>query len=1105
MPELILQSRILPPGKPTHIIRRERLLDILKINRDKSLILLCASAGFGKTTLVVDFLNELRQKYAWLHVSSDMKDPFLFFLYLIHSIKNQYSNFGQFTLELINYTRTDSSASKNIDFVISDLTTSFLNELIDLIKEDVFLVIDDLHNVDLDKNNWLVLFFNKLFEDVPAHVHIIITSRDAPCINISKLRSKRKILEIHNQQLEFTKEEVAMLIKEVYSDIKDEGIADLLEQHTNGWITGIHLLLQTHGSDIKIGSLNRVDETLFSYFAEDIFNKLDEDLKRFLLITSQADYFDEQLGDFIMGWNRSSEMINKLIKSNIFIHQVQNITDNNLSNTVYTYYELFKEFLENKFKLTFSEDIRKNIYSQLLEFYLAADDVFNSVKYSVKSGHFDKLIELLEFNFNSFFDRGYYHFLYESILTVPEDIKKHNAKILLYSGLLLLFYKYDLEGAKNVLDQAIQKAEENSDKNTLTESKLIKAEALLLEGKYDEIEQILGELIEDSNPLVRAKAFLHLGNLNYRQGFKYYHKALEYLSQSVEISNKEGYNSIKGKVFRYIGNIHSVWGDSVKALYFLEQSIKMEDNVYDIFRSISNIIRDYTNIGNYDKAHEYIEKAESLYEKYPTTLFQRFLLRSKAIFSFEFGDYEKSIELFNKLIEVETKAKLTIYLSATYATLGEAYYYLAQHSIAQQYYELAFDYVTIDKDYLTMILNYYIAKNSFRKNQTNGKYEKILTEMLEYYEETEQVVDKSLVNFYTADYYIRSGSPDKAVKYLTACLNISAEKSFVSFLEQELTNSRYIFDMILQSREMSSYRQFVKTIIHNTSNKKTFKWISEECRKRFEKQSDTFTDLKLCTFGRFDLYLRGIAVNEEKWVRKKGKLLLAYLLCKPDVTLTKDKIIDLFFGDIPVDNVDTVYHNTLSNIRTALKIEYDFTGREAESKKSKNKQTSIVPNFIIYEDKTLKWNPDFKFYSDYNEFNNYYEKAIHTHNQDEKLSYFKIAYSLYKGEFLPGMYDNWCEDSRHDCANKYITICEELTKLSKENKDYAGVIEYSEKLLEIDCLNENAYLNIIESYTLIGNHTKARDKFSQMLKKFEEELGDKPTKESLEIINKTLI
>lgn len=331
--------------------------------------------------------------------------------------------------------------------------------------------------------------------------------------------------------------------------------------------------------------------------------------------------------------------------------------------------------------------------------------------------------------------------------------------------------------------------------------------------------------------MVRAKAYLQLGNLNYRQGFKTYHKAVEYLNQSVEISNEQRYNSIKGEAFRYLGNIHSIWGDSVKALYFLELSIKVEGNVYDVFRSITNIIRNFTSIGNYEKAYEYLLNAESLCEKYPTALFYRFLLRSKAIFSFEFGDYENSIKFFNELIEVETKAKLTIYLSARYATVGEAYYYLGQYDLAQQYYELAFDYVSVDKDYLEMLLNYYIAKNNYRRNSTNGKFENLLTEMLQYYGDTEQIVDKTLIDFYLADFYIRSGSPDNAISYLDECLRVSSDKSFCSFLEQEVLNSRYVFDLIMQCSELNSHKKFVKTIIGNSLNKSSFKWISAECKK----------------------------------------------------------------------------------------------------------------------------------------------------------------------------------------------------------------------------------------------------------------------------------
>jgi two-component SAPR family response regulator len=80
----------------------------------------------------------------------------------------------------------------------------------------------------------------------------------------------------------------------------------------------------------------------------------------------------------------------------------------------------------------------------------------------------------------------------------------------------------------------------------------------------------------------------------------------------------------------------------------------------------------------------------------------------------------------------------------------------------------------------------------------------------------------------------------------------------------------------------------------------------------------------MVSFGRLEFRLRGKLIPEEKWVRKKSKLILAYLLAKPNALLTKDEIIDKFFQDVPLDNVDAVYHNTLSNMRTATRIDYDF-------------------------------------------------------------------------------------------------------------------------------------------------------------------------------------
>jgi DNA-binding SARP family transcriptional activator len=114
------------------------------------------------------------------------------------------------------------------------------------------------------------------------------------------------------------------------------------------------------------------------------------------------------------------------------------------------------------------------------------------------------------------------------------------------------------------------------------------------------------------------------------------------------------------------------------------------------------------------------------------------------------------------------------------------------------------------------------------------------------------------------------------------------------------------------------------------------------------------------------------------------------------------------------------------------------------------------------------------------------------------------AVELYKGELLAGYYDQWCEDLRQEYQNRFIRLCEDLIESLKSKKNYEEVIYYCDKLLKTDKLNEKAYLNIIESHVMLDSINRARDKFSQMLKIFDTELGEKPSKDTMEKI-KTIL
>jgi DNA-binding SARP family transcriptional activator len=231
----------------------------------------------------------------------------------------------------------------------------------------------------------------------------------------------------------------------------------------------------------------------------------------------------------------------------------------------------------------------------------------------------------------------------------------------------------------------------------------------------------------------------------------------------------------------------------------------------------------------------------------------------------------------------------------------------------------------------------------------------------------------------------------------------------------------------------------------------------------------------------------------------------------PNNPLTKDKIIDLFYPETPLESVDNIFHQTISNIRSALKPDSN-TRIETETKKAKtsrskeHKENASEPSFIIYEDKLLKLNPDFIYRVDALEFNRLFKLAGSSEaGEDKRIEYCKKAIDLYKGELLAGYYEPWCEDLRQEYSNKFISLCGELIGSLKKRKMYEEIALYSDKLIQIDKLNENGYLNLIEAYVKLNSINRAREKFSQMLKTYEDELGEKPPKEVLEKIKKMLM
>ena len=225
-------------------------------------------------------------------------------------------------------------------------------------------------------------------------------------------------------------------------------------------------------------------------------------------------------------------------------------------------------------------------------------------------------------------------------------------------------------------------------------------------------------------------------------------------------------------------------------------------------------------------------------------------------------------------------------------------------------------------------------------------------------------------------------------------------------------------------------------------------------------------------------------------------------MLEPGRSVTKDKLIDLFYPDTPLDSADNIFHQVISKFRNLIKITYDglkenkketseiHKKNNSPGKTKKGGTFAITPALINYEDKLLAISDDFTYYADSIEFEKLYRHLNSLKDTGIKLRYLKQAVDMYKGDFLEGNYDTWCEELRSKYRSYFVSMSEELIRILFNNKEHEEVLLYSENLLKFDKLNLSGYEYIIRSMIEINRPQIAKVRYSQLLKSYKREYDE---------------
>ena len=288
----VLTTKIHPPQIHGPVITRPLLRQRLISGFTQcSFTLVAATAGYGKTTFVMDGISHLKQKAVWLSLDENDNDPVRFMLYLTHALQTVFPQVGQATVSLLENPETPSPTV---------LTTELINEL-DEVGEPVFLVFDDYHLIEQSAIHQGVEF---LLEQSPENLHTVMITRKDPPFPLARWRVQGRLNEFRAADLRFTPAEVAEFFQKNLEISLDERALALLAERTEGWIAGLKLaglsMKQLAGEGAS--ALNRFirdfqggHRLVFDYLLSEVLRRYPPEIQDFLRQTSILERFSAGL------------------------------------------------------------------------------------------------------------------------------------------------------------------------------------------------------------------------------------------------------------------------------------------------------------------------------------------------------------------------------------------------------------------------------------------------------------------------------------------------------------------------------------------------------------------------------------------------------------------------------------------------------------------------------------------------------------------------------------------------------------------------------------------------------------------------------------------
>lgn len=1047
-------TKVLVPRRRMGTVRRQRLLDILCNNLDHRVTVVHGPAGYGKTTLLVDFVHDLAMPVCWLSLDEQDRDQAAFLRYLLLCLRHRLPD-PRFDIEVAMRSGSPSVPS-DADRVVGQIVTALHRD----VGEPVVIILDDFHCVDGCEP--VMQLVNRFLIRLPPNCHLIICGRTKPSLpSLLRLEGQREVATIDASLLTFTVDEIRRYYSQIHEVELAEEDAKKLASVTEGWVAA--LALMPARTSVPTDPKAATPEKAFEYLAAEVFDGLDRQLREFLLVISVLSEVDVEICDALLTRSDSQRILREIEARNLFLTSIGR------GDMRWRLHPLFQEFLVSRFRREQPDHFRATT-ARAGELLADKERWGEAIGHFAEAGLWGRAASIVEQAAPQAFAAGRWQTIAGWLKTFPAPNLSRHPKLVLWRARIL----YQLAEADRALEAvagAIPSFEERGDSVSLAEAYTVRGMALRLKGEHGEAAEscrhAISLLAKADGPVKSlAEARKQLGMVYFNEGS--FSSALDEFKAVLDIYEASGDAANAAFAHECAGSALGVLGQPSGAGVHLEKARRTWQrlgNHKELATVLNNLGMLYYVQGEDERAlalfHDAVHKARQS----GNTRAEAYALASIADIERDRGFYDVAIERYNLALDLAGDLGDTTLCTQVLTSLGDTHRLrgdldkadiLVRQAAADaedrgSWYELG-----IAKIGLGLVL---------RKRGDGPQAVAHLDHAAELLSRCHARHEEAIALYHLGETLFSSRrGRSRAMRALEQVAHLAQDLGYDYFVVKRAVAMPEVVQYAASKRISGG---FYRTVLDKVASHDQPR---QERHEAGHSKKGRFARVELFALGPLEVFVGGRRVLGFEWQSEKSKEMFLFLL-RHGEPARKEEILAALWPDLPREKCNSSFHSTLYRLRRALYI-----------------------HCVIEQAGRYALNPRGRFWCDAVEFESLVRKAEQTqHRSAAWARSLREAVDLYRGSLGTDFYSDWLEADRRRLEDMYLRSLASLAEYERERNNHLEGVSLYEKAVELDPLNESLWYHLVDTYSEAGQLEAATRCYRRYAETVRGELGEEPS------------